>query len=257
LLQSLPVGTAWVWAPGWPTDGGIFQRVQIAPIETYDSGAAPKVGQKPQPPKTLADVDLGALKSLLASTVEQVQAEDPRALRKRVAELERLAADLARLSGELNQAARAIFHGVQMAKQQTRPPATPVPAITRVPREHRRPPPVALAPRPAPAVATARCRGPQQKILDVLATLERLGLAAAHRALVGAFSGYSYTSGNFQNLLGQLKSRSLIDYPSGGLVALTAAGREIAQPSGTFRTPEDLHPGLVRPACSRWAGTLN
>src|SRR4029079_19102371 len=44
-LPSLPIGTAWVWAPGWPTAEGIFQQIQVARRETYDSGATPKVGQ--------------------------------------------------------------------------------------------------------------------------------------------------------------------------------------------------------------------
>src|SRR6202011_56531 len=88
-LPSLPVGDAWFWSPGWPTAQGIFQRVHVAPIETFDSGATPKVGQKISPPKSIADVDLAALKELMASTIEKAKADDPRELRKRIAELER------------------------------------------------------------------------------------------------------------------------------------------------------------------------
>jgi hypothetical protein len=33
-LPALPVGTGWVWSPGWPTVEGIFRQVKIAPIET-------------------------------------------------------------------------------------------------------------------------------------------------------------------------------------------------------------------------------
>ncbi len=42
-LPSLPVGTAWIWSPGW---GDIFERVKIRQRETFDSSATPKPGQK-------------------------------------------------------------------------------------------------------------------------------------------------------------------------------------------------------------------
>jgi hypothetical protein len=45
-LPALPVGDAWFWSPGWPTTDGIFQRVHVLPIETFDSGASPKAGEK-------------------------------------------------------------------------------------------------------------------------------------------------------------------------------------------------------------------
>jgi hypothetical protein len=88
-LPSLPRGDAWVWSPGWPTDEGIFQRVHVDPIETFDSGATPAPGEKRVEPKERADVDLEALRRQMAATVERVQANDPAALRRRVAELER------------------------------------------------------------------------------------------------------------------------------------------------------------------------
>lgn len=88
-LPSLPVGDAWVWSPGWPTDAGIFQRMHTLPIETFDSGATPKPGQKRVDPKRMADVDLEAVRTQMAATIERAKADDPKELRKRVAELER------------------------------------------------------------------------------------------------------------------------------------------------------------------------
>lgn len=87
-LPSLPVGDAWVWSPGWPTDQGIFKRIHTLPIETFDSGATPKPGEKSKAPKRLADIDLEAVKRQMAETLERAKAEDPKALRARVAELE-------------------------------------------------------------------------------------------------------------------------------------------------------------------------
>jgi hypothetical protein len=88
-LPSLPVGEAWIWSPGWPSGAGIFQRGRITHIETFDSGATPKPGEKRIEPKHLADVDLGALRRQMAATIERAKAGDPQRLRARVAELER------------------------------------------------------------------------------------------------------------------------------------------------------------------------
>jgi len=88
-LPSLPVGDAWFWSPGWPTVEGIFKRVHVLPIETFDSGATPKPGEKPVEPKHAADVDLDALKRQMAATIEKAKADDPRELRKQIAELKK------------------------------------------------------------------------------------------------------------------------------------------------------------------------
>ena len=91
-LPALPVGDAFVWSPGWPDANGIFTRVHVLPIETFDSGSTPKVGERPAAPKHMADVDLDALKRQMAGTIERAKAEDPRELRKKIAELEKLLA---------------------------------------------------------------------------------------------------------------------------------------------------------------------
>lgn len=89
LLESLPsleAGEAWVWSPSWL---GIMERVRIRRRWTFDSGATPKNLKGTRPPATLADVDLATVKERMAATIERAKAEDPRELRKRIAELER------------------------------------------------------------------------------------------------------------------------------------------------------------------------
>lgn len=88
-LPSLPQGDAWIWSPGWPTDEGIFQRVHVDRIETFDSGATPKPGERRIEPKKRADVDLEALRRQMSETVERARASDPKLLRQRISELER------------------------------------------------------------------------------------------------------------------------------------------------------------------------
>lgn len=88
-LPSLPVGDAWIWSPGWPTDEGIFERVHVLPIETFDSGATPKPGEKRKEPKAPAEVDLEALRRQMAATLERAKADDPRELRRQIAQLKK------------------------------------------------------------------------------------------------------------------------------------------------------------------------
>jgi hypothetical protein len=88
-LPSLPIGDAWFWSPGWPTTDGIFKRVHVLPIETFDSGATPRPGEKRVEPKQAADVDLEALKRQMQATIEKAKADDPRELRKTIADLKK------------------------------------------------------------------------------------------------------------------------------------------------------------------------
>jgi hypothetical protein len=86
-LPSLPQGDAWFWSPGWPGDEGIFRRVHVARIETFDSGATPKPGEQRVEPKQRAAIDLEALRRQMLATVERAKAEDPRELKREIAAL--------------------------------------------------------------------------------------------------------------------------------------------------------------------------
>ncbi len=90
-LPSLPVGDAWFWSPGWPTTEGIFQRVHILPIETFDSGATPTGTKQRVEPKTVADIDLEAVKRQMADAIERKKADDPKELKRQIAELKKKA----------------------------------------------------------------------------------------------------------------------------------------------------------------------
>jgi len=85
-LPSLPVGTAWVWSPGWL---GLLQRVAVRHRHTFDSSATPKAGQRRVTPTRLAPIDLAALRERVTAMATDAAATDPTALRARVAQLER------------------------------------------------------------------------------------------------------------------------------------------------------------------------
>jgi len=88
-IASLPRGDAWVWAPGWPDQHGIFVRIHVAGCWTFDSGATPAAGKRRVMPKRMADVDLEAFRREMAETIERAKAEDPKELRLKIVALER------------------------------------------------------------------------------------------------------------------------------------------------------------------------
>lgn len=85
-LPSLPVGTAWFWAPGW---GDLFECVRVRTRKTFDSGATPKPGEHVKAPARITQVDVEALGRDIAALAEQAKANDPVALKAKVEALKR------------------------------------------------------------------------------------------------------------------------------------------------------------------------
>ncbi|HTG26090.1 MAG TPA: DUF87 domain-containing protein [Reyranella sp.] len=84
-LPGLAQAEGYVWSPSWLR---IFQRVHFAKKTTFDASATPEVG-KAAKAATLAKVDVEALRTDLAEVVKTAEQDDPKALRRRIAELER------------------------------------------------------------------------------------------------------------------------------------------------------------------------
>lgn len=85
-VRKLPVGSALVVSPGWLEFEGV---VKMRARETFDSSATPKAGETRKASGPGAKPDLAKYQELMAETIERAKAEDPRELRKRIAELER------------------------------------------------------------------------------------------------------------------------------------------------------------------------
>lgn len=89
VIESLPtmgIGEAWFWSPAWL---GVLKRVKIRERRTFDSSATPKAGQKIRPPKTLAKLDVAALGAQIQAAAERAKADDPKELRRKIAQLEK------------------------------------------------------------------------------------------------------------------------------------------------------------------------
>jgi hypothetical protein len=61
-------------------------RTTVLLRETYDSASTPKVGETRVEPKELAAVDLERLRAKMAATIEKAKADDPKELRRTIAE---------------------------------------------------------------------------------------------------------------------------------------------------------------------------
>jgi uncharacterized protein len=254
-LPALPVGTAWVWSPGWL---GILQRVQVRRRRTFDSSATPKPGERRPAPKRMAPVDLAALGERIAATVERAKADDPKALRARVAQLEQQLADAVSLPPqvEVQRVEVPVITAEQMAtlKNDIAPAIwkmsaalrdlviagneqTPAPELRSTAAGSARgevagtgraaraaaqpsptPPTVRSATTPVPASPDAPLPKAQRAILTVLAQHGRR--TTQQVALLTAYSG---KSGGFRNALSSLRTAGYIE--GRGDVTITDTGR--------------------------------
>lgn len=81
-LANMPRGEGWVWYP----EGQFLERVTFPKIKTYDSSATPTGDGRPAP--TIGEINLDAVRSALADAVKEAEANDPKALKRRIGELE-------------------------------------------------------------------------------------------------------------------------------------------------------------------------
>ncbi len=83
-LPGLRQGEGYVWSPAWLRT---YRRVRFAKKTTFDASATPEVGAAAKP-VTLSAMDVETLRSSLKDVIERAEADDPAALRKRIADLE-------------------------------------------------------------------------------------------------------------------------------------------------------------------------
>jgi hypothetical protein len=93
-LPSLPTGEAFLWAPEFPEGRPLgLSRIKVHRRDTFDSASTPKVGEQRVEPRQLAPVDMAILRTKMAATIAEAEASDPKALRARIAALEREVAE--------------------------------------------------------------------------------------------------------------------------------------------------------------------
>lgn len=268
LVDSLPAlerGEAWVWSPSWLRK---TVRVHIQKKKTFNASATPEVGKKQREPRQLEPIDLDKIREAMAATVKQAEANDPKALRAKVAKLE---AELAKAKGSV---APPVDYGPLLAKldalgRQLSPFGGEVRALlemivsvthphqsekprTLEPVAMRRIQPVARGERPVSNMRGAAERTPRPvhseesgdvppavtKILEALAgtTLPHLS-----RRQVGTLAGIKATTGTFRTYLSILRTRGLIRDVGGGALEITPEGLAVigGRPSAPA-TPDEV-----------------
>lgn len=255
-LAGLGRGEAWVWSPGWLD---IFVKAQIRAPRTFDSSATPKAGEQAATPRRVADVDLEQLRLRIADTIERAKADDPKELRRQVAELRRQLETAQRQAMPeiaapvvervevpvLTEAMRADWMAAvdqaRVAAEQAMAslvaPAARIEAALRAVMAADQPPArrsiVAprLAPSPTPVVSHVRPRlastseeklgKGERSILTALAQYP----AGRTKVQVAILTGYAHNGGGFNNYLSALRKRELLE-GSGDSLRLTDAGAD-------------------------------
>lgn len=257
-LASLPIGTAWVWSPGWLE---LLRKVAIRTRETFDSSATPAMGATAVEPHILAPVDLDRIRDQLAATVERVKANDPKALRSTIADLtKRLAA-----AEKSREAPPTPAEPVIVVEYRDRPELADGLQVIRTtletivadlgnlivvgsaaPRPTPGPSPrgTATVPRPERDATGGLKRG-QRRMLEVLARMDR----SISRQELATQSGFTASGGTFGNYFGKLKSQGLVRETGGG-VTITDHGTE------ELGGDVPARPQTTEEVLALWRGTL-
>lgn len=269
-LPAMQRGHGIVWIPG----RGVLRAAKFPTKQTFDSSRTPERGETRRTPE-LKPIDIGKLKAVIAA-IETERAK-PKAVAKATlapdaavpdqAAIERAIAAgvekaLADARPRIFEEGRRVGHtegqqealrSVQAAIAAVKPreptlaalPPRPAPSAPSTTISATPPRPIATR-EPASATGTLpegfQISRPQQRILNVLAWFESIGLASQAKDVVAFMAEASATSSSFTNNLGALRNQAgLIDYPAPAEVCLTPLGRQFAEPPERSLSLEDLH----------------
>lgn len=254
-LATLPTGQGWVWAP----EIDLLERVTFPKIKTFDTSRAPDADESGTGP-VLAPIDRSAIEKRLQSVAAEALANDPKALKAEVAKLKRelaskpvvqttttdpkaveqayqngLAEGLARGENRAKAALAAVESRLKdalvTASASIEALDSPMPAA--LPRRQVTAPPVRVARPAAPLVkANGQFNRSQHRVLRSLAMWKALGHESPSREMVAAASGYSPSSGGFNNLLGGLATAGAIGKPMPGHLNLLMAVDDMSADEG-------------------------
>lgn len=243
-LPGLSVGEAWILSSGFLDRIG---RFKIRQKETFDSSKTPKPGEKRVVPKVLARVDLERLKERMKASIERAAANDPTALKKKVAALEAELRSLViakpaslqvkmvevlkdsqvkrleTLIGRAEKVGEAVGRAAGDLRSQL------ALALGRTPAPQRTPPspvaPRAQRPRTEKQPAgdgEATLRSGERRMLEVLA---RNPAMKTTRAQLGTLSGFTPSGGTYTTYFGNLRRNGLIEERD-HVVLITEAGMQ-------------------------------
>jgi len=216
-LARLARGEGWVWVP----EQDILRRVAFPGIKTYDSMRAPEE-DAPSGPKVWAEIDRSALRAQFETAEKEADANDPKLLRRRIADLERQMRDsvVAKLDPEAIERARqeGVIEGDVAGYRRAHAEFARVvgeacSAFDTLRKWTTDPPFVPEPPTRAASPVASRGNGagdpmpgPQRKLLTVLAQYP----GGRTKKQLAILAGYSHQGGAFNNPLGNLRSRGWV-----------------------------------------------
>jgi uncharacterized protein len=253
-LKTLEPGQFYVYGPAICND---VTLIRTGEVETPHHQPG-QVGLLPPPPPEALQVLIKQLNSLRSATSDDdaVPPGKKTAIREvikevpvyifREGEVERLAAVADNLMGmakDLADQAGQIYAALQQASPQVSPPTvlTPNTEPERLlePVSERVAPPV-VVPMPKASGKPLEIVPRQQRMLNVLAEYEVIGLMSVHRTNLAVESGQSHKSSAFQAHLSTLRDLRLTTH-DGSRVSLTEKGRQYAVAAAAPPSRDALH----------------
>lgn len=276
-LSSLKTGTGWLCSG----EAKVFQKVAFPPISTFDNSATPTDSMELQEVKTV-EVDREKLRTIIGTAVQIAESNDPKKLKARIAELERRStaavdtshlfthsqvqeivnnelaqarADLAAYTGiatqfsALRKAMSDIFQlsvSAMDAADSSPPPAQKIVSEIKPQQVARTTSNPVVKTSSTPKEPDGSLDGPQKRVLNAIAWWESTGIQGPYSRIQIAFiAGYKPGAGAFNNPVGKLKSKGLLEFPGDGLLAITEAGRLLTDTITDPVSTELLHQKIL------------
>lgn len=216
-LPGLARGEGYVWSPAWLR---VFQRVRFSKKTTLDTSATPEVGRAAQA-AMLSAVDVEALKDDLQDVIAEAEKDDPKALRRQIAELRKhsqiapvdtRALDEARMAvSNLEREVRewrdryTNLRRIVSSVQAQLPTEEPEGTAAAIPVVHA-PRIIASAPKPHRVFSGNGAGQPMSKACrSILTTLAQYGECS--KSKVAALTGYAINGGGFNNALSECRTK--------------------------------------------------
>lgn len=231
-LPKIATGVPYVWSAHWLQVSDTFR---VLPKKTFDLSATPEVGVE-SAPRTLASVDVEALRQAMAVPDDAGKEADTAALRARIRALEaearapRIDPLIVKAAGERDEWKRRAEDAETKLARIMALCKTDAVAVTTVKpdRPSSAPSPVRNADLPAAKPKEQAGNGkesaPKMRVLAAVAFWAPHFPKGVPRLFVAFTAQYKPGTGNFNNILGNLRTDGLVDYPGSGTVAVTPAG---------------------------------
>lgn len=261
-LPSLPIGTMQVWSPQWLK---IFREVKFPLKSTFDAGHARTDDHE----VSLKPVDLAGLRTAMESIEKDHQDNDPKLLKKRIAELEKqlatrpkevatkevyvtppaLKVRISRVVAQTTRSLTAAMESLQELAQAAEVEAPALPAKRVLPAIARRPTRTVVQ---NPSTDGIELRAGCVKMINAIAS-SRTGSMTAKQ--IAALTGIKVTGSTFANYKSALKTGGYIEI-DGDNWSLTPLGKTLVDPNTSVPTTPKAILAFWRPKLRAGAYTL-